>query len=503
MAKSRATTNTAAAKKYRQKVKKTVTAKGSVAYTSTGDARVDLFYHTARGIADTQLTTLLAESWKVSPLDTLKIVFYNRDCRGGKGERQIFLTSITWMQEHHPETVAKNFSQIPNFGSWKDITHLIGTNLESQALEALSTQLKADLKALEEDPKASVSLAAKWAPTEGNHDDVKSSAAKKLALVLSVNRTNAKKEYRKRFLVPLRRQIKITETLMSQDGWDKIEFGKVPSRCMKLQRKSFEKHEPERFAAYTAALTKGEAKVNAKQLFPHEICKSYFNASAVDPILEAQWKVLQEETAKLGKLSDCIVLSDVSGSMSGTPMEVSVALGLLISSLTDEPFRDLVISFHETPSFCKVVGNSLFERVRCIKAFPWGGSTNFNLVFDLILQKAIKNKLPQEAMPKKLFVISDMQFDSADNSYKSNHENMLKQYKKAGYEPPQIIYWNVNGSYTTTPVGDASIPGVGLVSGFSPSILKAIIEAGDTTTLSPLAMLQPILEDKRYADLTV
>ncbi|EFA78705.1 hypothetical protein PPL_08166 [Heterostelium album PN500] len=492
------------AKKYKhKKVTKVANAKGSAAYNTTGDARVDLFYLTARGIATEQLHALLKASWAQSPIDTVKIVFYNRDCRGGKGEREIFHQSILWLQEHHQSTIEKNFSQIPFFGSWKDVSKLIGTSLEPKALEMFVQQLKRDAADIQANPKATVSLAAKWAPTEGHAEDVASKAAKKLALLLGVNRHTAKAEYRKRFLAPLRKQIKITESYMSQGQWDKIDFSKVPSRCMKLQRVAFERHEPELFKKYTDSLAKGETKVNAKQLFPHEIVASYFSASKVDEILEGQWKVLVQETAKLGSLRDCIVLSDVSGSMSGRPMEVSVALGLLISSLTEAPFKDLVITFHEQPTFHTIKGENLYERVKDIMGMAWGGSTNFNTVFKIILEKAKAAKLPQAAMPKKLFVISDMQFDSADSKFKSNHKAMIQQYKEAGYEAPQIIYWNVNGAYTTTPVGDASMQGVGLVSGFSPSILKSIIEVGDTSTLSPLALLQPVLDDKRYADLAV
>ncbi|EGG21083.1 hypothetical protein DFA_00958 [Cavenderia fasciculata] len=494
------TSKAAIIKKY-LKAKKTKTAKGAVAYTTTGDARVDLFYHTARGINREQLREMLTASWAKSPLDTLKIIFYNRDCRGGKGEREIFHHSIVWLHEQSPESVAKNFKLIPHFGSWKDVTSLIGTGLEPKALEVMAAQLQEDAKNMADGK--TVSLCAKWAPSEHKANDTASKAAKKLAVLLAVNRTNAKKEYRKQYLSPLRKHLAIVERNMSQNEWDKIEYSKVPSRAMKLSRKAFERHDEAGFKKYQESLVKGETKVNAKQLFPHEIVQEFISRQEDDVILEEQWKVLEAETAKLGSLADCIVLSDVSGSMSGTPMQVSVALGLLISRLTAAPFKDIVITFHETPSFHHVQGNSLKERVADLLASPWGGSTNFNAVFKMILETAQKNNLPAEAMPKKLFVISDMQFDAADNKFKSNHQNMIDQYKKAGYPVPQMIYWNVNGAYTTTPVGSASTPGVGLVSGFSPSILKAIIQNGNTDSLSPLALLQPVLDDARYADLLV
>ncbi|KAN0055450.1 hypothetical protein ACTA71_008561 [Dictyostelium dimigraforme] len=472
----------------------------------TDDARVNLFFKTARGLEQEELNQLLQASWEVSPLDTLKLVFQLRDCRGGKGERNLFQQSLVWMNGVSPSTVEKNFKHVPEFGSWKDVVQLIGTSVEPLALESITTQLKKDVETLSKDQdKAKISLAAKWAPTEGHSDPTSSKACKKIALLLCANRSTSKKDYRKNYLVPLRKHLDIVERKMSANKWGEINYSKVPSRCMKLQRKAFERHEPTLFAEYVESLKKGETKVNAKQLFPHELIKEYIKGTPKDDILEEQWKVLEQEVRKLGSLKDALVLSDVSGSMSGTPMEVSIALGILISSVVAPPFKDLVITFHEDPTFHKIVGNSLHDKVKNLSAAPWGGSTNFNRAFTMILEKAKENKLPQEDMPKKLFVISDMAFDSADGSYsnKSNHEAMLAQYKDAGYVPPQIIYWNVNGNSQAGVTDSSRAEGVGLISGFSPSILKAVIETGETSSITPKDLMEAAINDKRYADLVV
>lgn len=103
--------------------------------------------------------------------------------------------------------------------------------------------------------------------------------------------------------------------------------------------------------------------------------------------------------------------------MSGTPLLVSIALGLLISEVTFPPFKNSVITFHSEPTFHQVKGTTLQERVQDLA--KWGGSTNFQAVFDLILHEAVTHKV----MPEKLFVISDMQFDAADDSnFLTNYE---------------------------------------------------------------------------------
>ncbi|KAK1613458.1 hypothetical protein QYE76_037131 [Lolium multiflorum] len=45
----------------------------------------------------------------------------------------------------------------------------------------------------------------------------------------------------------------------------------------------------------------------------------------------------------------CCAMCDVSGSMWGEPMDVCVALGLLLSELCDEPWRHRVITFSNRP----------------------------------------------------------------------------------------------------------------------------------------------------------
>lgn len=63
-----------------------------------------------------------------------------------------------------------------------------------------------------------------------------------------------------------------------------------------------------------------------------------------------------EEVTKMGSFKDSLVLSDVSSSMAGLPMEVSIALGLIISTVTKAPFTNQIITFSEKPLFHEVHG---------------------------------------------------------------------------------------------------------------------------------------------------
>jgi hypothetical protein len=54
-----------------------------------------------------------------------------------------------------------------------------------------------------------------------------------------------------------------------------------------------------------------------------------------------------------------MIVCDVSGSMFNfdkklAPIDISISLGILISQCVDDPFKNKVISFHETPSIVDI-----------------------------------------------------------------------------------------------------------------------------------------------------
>ncbi|MBA0600036.1 hypothetical protein Gorai_006235, partial [Gossypium raimondii] len=63
-----------------------------------------------------------------------------------------------------------------------------------------------------------------------------------------------------------------------------------------------------------------------------------------------------EDVGKKRKLTNCIAVCDVSGSMFGIPMDVAVALELLVSELSEEPWKGKVITFSANPQLHLVKG---------------------------------------------------------------------------------------------------------------------------------------------------
>ena len=77
----------------------------------------------------------------------------------------------------------------------------------------------------------------------------------------------------------------------------------------------------------------------------------------------------------------------------------------------------------------------------------------------------------------------------------TNFEAIKAKYAAAGYEMPGIIFWNVNGDAGNVPVTMRD-QNVGLVSGYSPSILKSVLQA---KVLSPIELMLNTVNTERYS----
>jgi hypothetical protein len=380
-------------------------------------------------------------------------------------------------------------------------------------VETVVAQLYNDMKSLNENKN--ISLCAKWVPSEkGAHGYVYKKIAKAYGIFVQQNMNCA--DFRKKVLSPLRAKLNILETKLCNKDYEHIDYEQVPSVAMnkhskapsvkgkkyfKNEHNAFMRNDKERFMEYKGKVVKGEAKVNVSALFPHQIVQHYYNpenhreAITKDDLVEGQWKTMVEEMSKIGDLSESLVLADVSGSMDGMPMLISYTMGILISSIAKcEVWKDVVLTFESQPRLVKVKGETLYEKVKSIAKAPWGGSTNFMAALNVILEMALKYKLNQDDLPKRLIVVSDMQFNDADGSANNgSFEVAKKKFETAGYTLPQMVFWNVR-STNTVPVM-SGIPGVSLVSGYSPNVLKSVLY---NTTVTPEETMMNAIMDSRY-----
>ncbi|KAK3134242.1 hypothetical protein QOZ80_6AG0546740 [Eleusine coracana subsp. coracana] len=188
--------------------------------------------------------------------------------------------------------------------------------------------------------------------------------------------------------------------------------------------------------------------------------------------------------------------------MTGLPMDVCVALGLLLSELCDEPWHHRVITFSASPQLHLVSGNTLMEKAQFIRHMDWGCNTDFQAVFDKLLGVAVAGKLPPERMVRKVFVFSDMEFDQASSRpWETDHEAITRKFTEAGYGDavPEIVFWNLRDSLPV-PV-TAEQKGVALVSGFSKNMMKLFLDGEGIA--SPRAVMEKAISGPEYQALAV
>jgi hypothetical protein len=462
-------------------ISKQVTENGAVSNYTTGDPRLDLFFKSVRDINIEEFLNLLMESWNISSIDTIKTMFYLRDCREGKGEKKLFLWFLMWLRQidNKKEIFDKIIKYIPHYGCYKDLKKLYKLSGEKEILKFWCSEILLDKILLREGKE--ISLAAKWLPVQ-NSD-----------FSQYFNMTH--KQFRN-FVKPLRERLNIVEQKMSSLKWDEIDFEKVPSIALKRYNNCFIKNCEQRYKEFMKNVKNGNKKLNVKLIEPYEIISDIlYHHQLNDEYIENAWNQLISMNKNKSK-SICVV--DVSGSMYGLPITVAIALGIYCSELNkNSVFYNKIITFSNKPELIEIKGNNLKEKVNSIHRSNWNMNTNIELVFDLILCNTIDN---QKDCPDNIIILSDMQFDQVEGDGNvTNYENIQRKYEICGMKRPKLIFWNLRGNTPDFPCA-SNIPDCVLVSGFSKNILSSIMETG---SIDPMKYYRKIIDSDRYKQIKV
>ena len=332
----------------------------------------------------------------------------------------------------------------------------------------------------------------------------------------------------RKFYTTLTKHSKVPEPLMasSEGKWDKIDFNRMPSRCrtkntkaiMNLSRKgnqqrSYEQHRitcAEKFInEFLPSMVSKSKTTNAPPDIMKKIIGNLGNPAML-PVLNAEFEIIVNNAHtqiedyqkdlltkaqqihgpdfELPKRRNVLSLIDISGSMlapastkskSKNPiscMDVSISLGYLTGRMNTGPFKNIAISFSESPhiiNFNKPDG----EVMNAQEAYSeiskhCGYTTDIIKAYQLILDIATTNNTPQEEIPD-IAVFSDMGFDSQmlandpgfrrqhsysysysstsnasnyEKYWNTTHETVTQMFQKHGYEPPQMYYVDLNAN---------------------------------------------------------
>lgn len=509
------------------------TENGDLAYKSTGSACLDFFSLCGgmrRNLED--LDKLFAKAYAENPVVAIKILFYMRNIRGGLGERNSFRVLLKELAKFYPEMTKQIVYAVPEYGRWDDLLVLLDTPVKDDAIALIKSQIEKDKEAMEKGRE--VSLLGKWLPSINTSSKESVAHAKIVMASLCLKAV----EYRK-LCSALRKKIKILEDNLRRKDYT-FDYSKQPSQAMLRYKKAFMRNDEERYKSFlnkvveqAEKLARGEeipeeerVKLNTKTLYPYQIVAPFMNGWSGFKYLpdekalplEASWKALDRGSFD----SKTIVVRDGSGSMYGSgdfaAINIATSLALLFAEQLDGAYKNSFITFSSEPRLVQVPENAdtLQKKLNFISKFNDCSNTDIGKVYRLILDVAKSGNVPKEEMIERVLIISDMEFDAAvtisgtaanervkslseaslDRSYCPTNVSTFEFYKKefeaAGYELPEIVFWNVEARDTHLPV-TMNEKGVKLVSGASANIFADVV-SGDLKVVTPYEFMLQILE---------
>lgn len=473
------------------------TANGMAAFSSTDEKVLDFFFLSgaSRNIAESDIINIFRKALAENTNLALKALFYAGDVREGQGERRLFRILTKELYENNYDLFKGLIKFIPEYTRWDNLIYLLRKpgNLSSKKISKNNIELEwKDTEIFSEIMKALKNgngICAKWMPRKGSFFNLLASEMKMPYGKL------------RKLLVKLTKEANTVEQLMCSGNWDKINYSTVSSKAFNIYKKAFYRRDSERFEKFINKAVNGTAKINTSVLYPVDIVGKYISSyNAVSGIEKkaaiAQWNQLPDFIGRKSKDENYLVVADVSGSMSGKPMEVSISLAMYLSERNSGIFKDAFLTFSSNPAL-NILKGDLFKRINQLKRADFGRSTDLEKTFKLILEKAVSNKVPVSGMPSTIIIVSDMEFNQANgrNSNAAAFEMIEKMYNKAGYKMPKILFWNVNGRAAMPYPAKGMEKNVGLVSGFSPNILKTVFE---TLNLTPVDLMRKKLLSERY-----
>ena len=507
----------------------TRTENGAVALDTSGNHIVDYFMMFSRTLAKEENYQFLEKCWAINPQKTVAVIFNGRDRLKGKKEKTVSNQAMLWLREHKPYTYMNNIlTYVNKYGRWKDLLYICYENQgdgiihKNYELTLFANKLQDDLSELKSEhvdidatdavseetsektkKTKCVSLCAKWSPSENDRNDKRKQFAKKIASILYDKEDSKKMEkYRKEYLVPLRKQINIVESLMCNNEWDKINYEGVPGVASRRLHNAFNNHDSERYCEYLAKVRSGEAKINVTGILPHELAGYYINLRNTqdeyeeNETIELQWKTIVDNVMGSGILGNSLAIIDLSGSMfsasnGSIPAQVAISLGIITSQCCKGMFKNKFITFSENPQLVSLLPDDLYAEYTekgiepslytCFKSLvdvEFGFNTDFVKCCKMIIEYGKEHNIDDEDMPKKLFIYTDMQFDEATaetdegSGIETLYKTIVKMFKAADYTPPKFIFWNLNSSHKESFPVNCKTEGTAMISGFSEQLLK-------------------------------
>lgn len=457
-----------------------ITENGGKAYSSTGSNLLNLFSTVGglRNVSDATIIDMFKKSRDEDKELADNLILYSRNIRNnGCGERRVGRILLKELAVLDPQKIIRNFQTIVDNGRWDDLFCLFDTSCEDKMMVFYLKQIVDDIAHLQKEEP--VSLAAKWMPSINTSSKKTREMAKKFCRFADIS----EKDYRKT-LSALRSYLKITERLMSDREWNKIDFEAVPSNAMNRYSTAFARNCGDKWMEYLNSVKNGEKKINVGTLFPYDIiepvvidnCDFILGHCYDADIINVQWNSLPDYVN--GEKS-VVCMCDISGSMCVNgcqPMATSVGLGIYFAQHNQGTYHNMYMTFSNVPHFITIEdGANVCDIVEKMMKKDVGYNTNLDKGFEAIWNIARETN----DAPAALIVISDMEIDSYKEGSFGIAEKWEKKFGEIGLKMPKLILWNVESRNGDTFLSTKYNPNVAFISGQSASTfahLQTLIE---------------------------
>ncbi|KKF96714.1 putative protein L728 [Ceratocystis platani] len=363
---------------------------------------------------------------------------------------------------------------------------------------AFVAQLTRDLAALnstDEEAKRSISMCAKWAPSNfGFHDKQtiivstiaeamypESAFADEIAADLEAAADPEKRRVRylwlardkyRRDISALRDYLQVVERFMSAGKWQDIDYDSLPTATLRNYTGLFLKHDRERFMNYVKELSEGKSQSRNSQgiLSPGLLVKDQIDAlsrwntriSGHDvninkAINNGKWRTMVQHVKELGTLAaDSIAICQVirtmhyegyyPGEQGVSLMDYTVGFTLLTSELCPGAFGGKFITYDSDPELHEFDMTKEFsDRLLSMRDINQCWSIDYVAVFEkVLLTTAIREKVPPEEMPKRVFsyCVESFQNGAEYREWADSVPRLREMFEAAGYKMPQLIVWD-------------------------------------------------------------
>ncbi|PRQ22785.1 hypothetical protein RchiOBHm_Chr6g0254051 [Rosa chinensis] len=395
-------------------------------------------------------------------------------------------------------------------------------NLHNQVADLFSEFLKSDVKFLESGEIENISFAAKFCPSIDSKYD-------KATLICEViaKRIFPRVDYeeykdisephyayrvrnrlQKQVLVPLHKVLQsssVNNAVERKKSWSQnlnalncLEtYWEIYNyRCSIIDR-DLSQSRLELFKLYMKIMDRLGIKIDDRLKLPHQVIAFLNNTQGSDEIAELQWQKLVQGLSNKGKLRICLAVCDSSLSMIGTDKEMAcIAMGLLISELSESPWNGVVFSFTDFPKIHKIVGESLRSKCEFMRQMECDEKVDCLEIYNRVLEIATTQKLNHIKMPKRVFVFTYKDFVEAFKyDWPDDYTEAYNNFRKRGFEfnVPELEFWNLKDSIAKpeviySPVKENQKVGI-IITGFSSNLLTLFLK-GEADSRSYAAQFQ-------------